>query len=828
MSHNSHAQKLDQDVDSLSTPEFAALTISGEAVVGQNTTAFQAPVLSVQSGAPPVSPNTGDRYLLAEGGVLPIGPVTIVDPLSGAWAGQNNKITEWDGSQWVFYTPAEGWTVYVVPSHSWARYTSDVWRLIGYTFPEKVLGLQNTPPESPLAGDRYLAGTAPTGAWSSFANQIVEYSRGWFSYGSPQHGTVVMVASRGEGTPPDTAFSSPRIYVYDAGDTLLEPGRSAGWYLWLSQALDTGSSPRFAGLTISGSQSEWDDDVVKRQTLREYPWQELIISTLDTPPVSPNDWGRHIVGTSPTDDFAGHPHEVAVYQPAVGSVAAQWNFFVPEEGWQAYDVAAGLEKIYNGSAWVNKKDVAVTASDEAAKERTGFVNQTDSVLSKVDGTRTFTAAPESTSYDVFSVNKKITISSSQDVVWADEEGMHYFYIDAAGVLQTTTTFDASEFVTGDKCFVAALYWDQTNQECLLDAFLDERHGISMPGADHYYLHENEGTRISVGGALTDILADESGTLDTHAQFGVNSSVIWDEDIIKTPSAVASTVGLPVIYMEGAEQTWRNGTPTAGFSLLNDGTTGRLLYNNPDAGGAGIWGLTVVPNNDFMLMHIAVSTLYDGSKQYFAVAGQAFYANSSAARAGAATELSRLVTGDLPLAEFKFIATVIFKTADNISNAVQASIVSTDAGDDYIDWRGVAAAGSGSGSLSSNLAADLITDTANFDGNLSAADTTVQAALETLDDITTFQELHTVSAVEVTNGYFTLTNTPTEILGVRVEALNGVAQIHKQTVGIGATTPDFDVLNTNEVHINNNGAATGLSEDIVENDILLITYRGVQV
>lgn len=89
----------------------------------------------------------------------------------------------------------------------------------------------------------------------------------------------------------------------------------------------------------------------------------------------------------------------------------------------------------------------------------------------------------------------------------------------------------------------------------------------------------------------------------------------------------------------------------------------------------------------------------------------------------------------------------------------------------------------------------------------------------------YQVLHTVTATDVTNGFFTLANNPTEALAVRVELLNGVTQLHKQTIDIGAETPDFDVLNTNEVHINNNGAATGLSGLIVENDKLLISYIG---
>lgn len=44
---------------------------------------------------PPGTPNTGDRYLINGTG-------------TGAWAGQDNDVAEWDGAAWVFYTPTTG------------------------------------------------------------------------------------------------------------------------------------------------------------------------------------------------------------------------------------------------------------------------------------------------------------------------------------------------------------------------------------------------------------------------------------------------------------------------------------------------------------------------------------------------------------------------------------------------------------------------------------------------------------------------------------------------------------------------------------------------
>lgn len=86
-----------------------------------------------------------------------------------------------------------------------------------------------------------------------------------------------------------------------------------------------------------------------------------------------------------------------------------------------------------------------------------------------------------------------------------------------------------------------------------------------------------------------------------------------------------------------------------------------------------------------------------------------------------------------------------------------------------------------------------------------------------------QEIHVVTAGEVTAGYFTTDQAPTDPERVLVSIIEGPIQINKQIVGATGVTPDFDVLNTDEIHINNNGSATGLSEYIVEGDKLLVQY-----
>jgi stage V sporulation protein SpoVS len=99
-----------------------------------------------------------------------------------------------------------------------------------------------------------------------------------------------------------------------------------------------------------------------------------------------------------------------------------------------------------------------------------------------------------------------------------------------------------------------------------------------------------------------------------------------------------------------------------------------------------------------------------------------------------------------------------------------------------------------------------------------------------DDYANIQYMHKVTAGEVTAGYLTLPSNPSpnNFAGVMVDVVAGTRQVNKQAVGATGVTPDFDILSTNQLHINNNGAATGLSGDIVADDVLIINYTRSEV
>lgn len=73
--------------------------------------------------------------------------------------------------------------------------------------------------------------------------------------------------------------------------------------------------------------------------------QLAVVSIANTPPGSPENGVRYIVGGSPTGAFATHANEIAAYQDG------GWIFFTPREGWRAWNADDETLLVWNGSAW---------------------------------------------------------------------------------------------------------------------------------------------------------------------------------------------------------------------------------------------------------------------------------------------------------------------------------------------------------------------------------------------------------------------------------------------------------------------------------------------
>ena len=67
----------------------------------------------------------------------------------------------------------------------------------------------------------------------------------------------------------------------------------------------------------------------------------------DTPPAAPAEGQTWAVGATPTGDWDGQAGSLASYR------GGGWLFMTPQIGWQAYVVAGGDMRVYDGANWVN-------------------------------------------------------------------------------------------------------------------------------------------------------------------------------------------------------------------------------------------------------------------------------------------------------------------------------------------------------------------------------------------------------------------------------------------------------------------------------------------
>lgn len=352
-----------------------------------------------------------------------------------------------------------------------------------------------------------------------------------------------------------------------------------------------------------------------------------------------------------------------------------------------FDVVVGYVTISNAITGQIIVDITISEITNEVIDTNGFPGseRTNTTLSFVDGTRTFTIAPTGADFHYYQGGIKYIKTTSQSVIIDNTEGIHVIYFDGVTLTALANPTDAdTDNVIRTKCIVSYLYWDATNSE--QNYLADERHGISMSPQTHSYNHFSRGAQYLYGLALTDIVSSGDGSLDTHAQFGVALGGMVDEDLVTASTAITSTTGLPIYYLDGASGNLRE-TANAGFAVLDDvtagvGVTGRLVYN--EWTGA-TWQLTTVTDGYSVLGHVYILNSDNDNKKIITIIGQEEYADANTASQNITTELANLRVA-LPVYEIVPIGTIIFTTDSTYTNSVKAIIVPNLDGNDYKDWR----------------------------------------------------------------------------------------------------------------------------------------------
>ena len=350
----------------------------------------------------------------------------------------------------------------------------------------------------------------------------------------------------------------------------------------------------------------------------------------------------------------------------------------PNDG--SYITTVGVVDVVDPVNGIITVDPSTTQLTVEVTDTNGFPpsQRTGTTLTATAFTRIFEIAPTGSTFHFYQDGIKYEKDAADTVTWTNVEGEHWFYYDL-GVLThiANPTGPQKQDIVLTKCLVGYIYWNATDGEVTYDIY-DERHGIGMAPATHVYLHLTRGAQYIRGYGVGNIVADDTGDDDTHAEFSIEAGEIFDEDLNHTSTDFNIGDTMDVAYLVGAGGNFRTDTQ-AGFAVLN-APAGRLYYN--EWTGA-TWQLTEVGNNDFVLYHIFATN--GVNKKLISVMGQNAYPTLGQARDGAATEIANITSG-FEVIESVPIATIIFQTGDGYTNAVKARVRTTDTGEEYVDWR----------------------------------------------------------------------------------------------------------------------------------------------
>lgn len=334
----------------------------------------------------------------------------------------------------------------------------------------------------------------------------------------------------------------------------------------------------------------------------------------------------------------------------------------------------------------------------------------------------------------------ITPSVPQDTGVLAANTANYIYIDSAGDIQSTTTRSGDLFKNNTVIFI--VLYDGTNYEVVReDHPYDYQTEISNDS------HDTRGTVFEKADqGLLERVTTGTGAAGTDRELKqVSPSEIHDHGI-EGDFPDSSGAGVPVkhYYTNGAGKyvrdssgtefpMKRNNAGTAESITVNRFGVFMMCYSKDDLNTAGGKRISLMHTEEFTTQTQAQTAINNGSV------------------ASIGNELKAL-----EMAQYGFI---IVK-----NTAAGGHIV-------YIDTKKDIAGGNLTQAGGTSTAAGINTDTSNFDGNLSVADSTSQAAHQTFNDYVPASASTTVSGIQE-NGTVAEINSDTALRNITPDALIG--------------------------------------------------------
>jgi len=347
----------------------------------------------------------------------------------------------------------------------------------------------------------------------------------------------------------------------------------------------------------------------------------------------------------------------------------------------------------DGKLFLKKDDgteriVDVTAYQET-KEPMGLNDPSETTISFDNNTRIFSVAPTASRFDVWYQSVRYVFTTTQTVTIPNTTGLYYFYFGANATLtyrtpSTDPNYDA-------EVRVATGYYNATLGEMVF--LYATKHGIVLDWATYEYLQNTRGPAIKDGFPVLYAFEDGDGSLDRHAQVGIDEGTFYNEDYIVTitnssPSAATNPneqeLGdsnnpgkFPVMYRSGSGGPWVIDTATE-YAFKTTGT-GLLEYN---LNTSGTWSSTAVTSGNYAVMYLVATS--DADNPVVAVMGHDEYATFPEARTGSGFE--NLDLGNFPgpeqtpIKDLRLLYTLIFQVNSSYTNAKKARLI------EYVDER----------------------------------------------------------------------------------------------------------------------------------------------
>jgi len=364
----------------------------------------------------------------------------------------------------------------------------------------------------------------------------------------------------------------------------------------------------------------------------------------------------------------------------------------------ASNTVFGTQVIVSGSSFVGA--INQLQQSQYYEENTGIVSWTGAgVYYSVSGSD-FTVERGGTGYIR---GKAVTWAGGQTVSSLAANTTCVIYMDATGTIGSTTTFDDY----ASYIFLFEVMNDGTNI-----VVVKEDHPYNVDAQLSHYLHHNVGVVIRGTGAIVTRVAAGTGAATGDREIEISGAdVLEDHGLVTTiPDSGGTGETWDVYYTNGSGNWTRYVEQTQIPMFYNNAGTPTALAT----GGAN--------SISVMVLYVSKDDKNTATPTYYAVMDNAAYPNTGAALNAISDGTVSVATNELAFLELAQLGYAVI--VNNVSGGYIFDLI--------IQKSTFNSKLVGGGTVGN--AALISVSTGSFDGILSAADSNVQQALETIDDI----------------------------------------------------------------------------------------------